>query len=202
VLNSPNRRFHLLYQLAVGLLIGAAFGLIVVFVIPGSDADNRSEVQGVDSEVEAPTLDLPAIPVVGERAPDFVLGDTSGRLFALEDFQGQVVLVNFWATWCAPCRLEMPLLQDHFERYSDDEFIVLAINLQESKAQVADFIEEFSLTFPVLMDSDGAISEDYRIRGYPSTIVIDRQGVISAIHIGIITEGQLEEYLSEVGLSL
>jgi peroxiredoxin len=174
----------------------------MVFGIPGLFADSRSEGQQVDGEVKAPPLELPVMPVVGERAPDFALGDTNGQVYALEDFVGQVVLVNFWATWCAPCRLEMPLLQDHFERYMEDEFIVLAINLQESEAQVADFVEEFSLTFPVLIDSDGAVSQEYRIRGYPSTIVIDREGNISAIHIGIITEAQLVEYLTEAGLSV
>lgn len=141
-------------------------------------------------------------PVAGKIAPNFKLEDISGRVYELQDYAGNIVLLNFWATWCAPCRLEMPLLEETSQALANENFIVLAVNLQESVAEVEEFVNEIGLTFPVLLDSDGTVSELYRIIGYPSSIVIDSTGRIQTIHIGIISETQLQDYLLQAGLTL
>jgi peroxiredoxin len=192
-----------IFQLLAGVLIGAVLTLIVLMVFPKGEPTNV-----IDSSV---TMNTGAIihetalgeraPVVGAMAPNFQLQDISGEYVAISDFEGNVILLNFWATWCAPCRLEMPLLETHFREFADENFVILPINLQESAREVNQFVQETGMTFPVLLDSDGSVAEMYRILGYPSTILIDSAGRIQRIHIGILTEPQLRDYLAQIGLS-
>lgn len=146
-------------------------------------------------------IGLEVAPVKGSLAPDFELQSLSGETVRLSDYKGQVVLVNFWATWCPPCLLEMPGIQDRYERYSPD-LVVLAVNIAEPPTLVSGFVEEFQLTFDPLLDPKAEIEMLYRIVGYPSTIFIDREGVIQAVHIGFMTEDQLDGYLIDAGLDL
>lgn len=138
-------------------------------------------------------------PAVDSPAPNFELLDLNGKLVQLEDYRGQVVMLNFWATWCPPCRLEMPTLNSRYEAHST-EFTVLAVNFAEQENVVEEFALELGLSFPVLLDSDGAIQEQYQVRGYPSSVFIDADGIIRIIHIGILTDGQLDSYLAELGI--
>jgi cytochrome c-type biogenesis protein len=134
-------------------------------------------------------------------APEFELLSLSGENVQLSDYQGQVVLLNFWATWCAPCRFEMPAIQDRFERYSPD-LVVLAVNNNETEQEVSVFIQELGLTFETLMDQGAEVQDLYQIIGYPSTFFIDHQGMIQEIHIGFMTEGQLDGYLTNMGFDV
>jgi thiol-disulfide isomerase/thioredoxin len=140
-------------------------------------------------------LDDPA-PEVGAVAPDFRLQDLNGASVSLGDLRGQVVVLNFWATWCGPCQAEMPMIQ---ESYNDGEFAVLAINFDESIDKVQGFVNEISLSFPVLLDPGGKIQELYRVRGYPSTYFVDADGVIQFIHIGEMSKANLDSYLAQIG---
>lgn len=141
-----------------------------------------------------------AAPVEGAPAPDFELQSLSGESVRLSDLHGRPVLVNFWATWCAPCRIEMPAIQDRFEALQP-ELEVLAINFDESAEQAQGFVDELGLTFPILLDPGGDVNRNtYRVRGYPSSFFVNADGVIEVVHIGIMTEEQLDGYLSEVGL--
>jgi peroxiredoxin len=199
-----NPRWSLSTQLLIGILIGAAITLIILAGFPGeqsSQSDDVVSITTVDSSVDGAYSEASG-PLIGEIAPDFTLHDIHGRTFNLNDYDGNIVLLNFWATWCGPCRLEMPLLEQYHQDLVEDDFVILAINLQESVTTVQDFVEEVGLSFPVLLDSDGHVVEQYRIIGYPSTILIDRDGRIQFIHIGIISEAQLHEYLGQVGLTL
>jgi DsbE subfamily thiol:disulfide oxidoreductase len=137
--------------------------------------------------------------VIGTPAPDFELESISGVLIKLSDYQGKVVLVNFWATWCAPCRLEMPLFQSHLEQNPHD-LVILAINAQDSRKEVAEFMEEMELTFEALIDIDGKVHRDYHVRGFPTTYILDRNGVLKFHHVGLLVEGQLTKYLEELDL--
>jgi peroxiredoxin len=110
-------------------------------------------------------------------------------------------LVNFWATWCGPCRLEMPALQGKYDGLHDQGFTVLAINLDEPLEDAALFAEELALTFPVLLDPGAKVFDLYRVRGYPTTYIINRDGLIDRQHVGIMSEAQLDEYLSALDLS-
>jgi peroxiredoxin len=204
VLKSGNQRAGVIRQLLIGILIGAAITLIGLAGFPQEEPSSLEpdslltpeEVVEISGEVQTPAPD------VGQFAPNFRLRDPHDRIYELKDFEGNIVLLNFWATWCGPCRLEMPLLEQHRQELADENFVILAVNLQESVTAVQAFVDEMGLSFPVLLDEDGHVSEQYRIIGYPSTIIIDSSGRIRTIHIGIISEPQLHEYLGQIGLSI
>lgn len=126
----------------------------------------------------------PSSPQVDAIAPDFSLKTLAGGTLRLSDLRGQAVVINFWATWCPPCRAEMPAIQRVYAKYRGQNFTVLAVDLQESEAQVADFIGQMGLTFPILIDQEGTVFARYRVNGLPSTFFVDRQGVIRNIAIG------------------
>lgn len=126
----------------------------------------------------------PTLPQKGFVAPDFELEALDGRTVVLSELRGHVVLINFWATWCPPCRAEMPAIQQVYEQYRGQGFEVLAVNLQEQDAQMSAFVEERGLLFPVLPDRDGSISNVYRVTSIPTTFFVDRSGVIQEIIVG------------------
>lgn len=141
-------------------------------------------------------LNAPA-PEVGSPAPDFTLQTPQGESISLSDLRGQVVLINFWATWCAPCRVEMPAIQ---ARYNRGGFSALAIDFDESAELVRAFVDELSLSFPVLLDPGGEIQNLYRVRGYPTSFFVDADGIIRVFHIGDMSETELDNYLSHLGV--
>jgi peroxiredoxin len=128
---------------------------------------------------------IPA-PRQGFLAPDFTLQTTTGETVRLSDLRGQAVLVNLWATWCPPCRAEMPAIQKMYDEYKDQGFIVLALDMtwQDDPAAVGPFVQEYGLTFPVLLEPSGAAARLYELRSLPSSFFIDRQGVIREVVIG------------------
>jgi peroxiredoxin len=113
-------------------------------------------------------------------APDFTVpGLTAGPL-SLAGFRGRVVLLNFWATWCPPCREEMPSMERLYQRYRKRGFTILALSVDRNVAAIPGFVDGFRLTFPIGLDPDGAVAKAYRMRALPTTIVIDRAGHIIA----------------------
>jgi peroxiredoxin len=135
---------------------------------------------------------------IGLSAPEFSLYSLDGDQINLIDNRETPVMINFWATWCAPCVIEMPLIQKRFDQYEPD-LVVLAVNAGESKSAVDKFIRENKLNFLTLLDPTRLVHKLYQIRAYPTTYFIDRKGVIQAIHIGVLSEDQLDSYLSEIG---
>ncbi len=136
-------------------------------------------------------------PQVGAHAPDFTLQTLQGETLSISDLRGQVILVNFWATWCGPCRLEMPAIQARFE---STDLAVLAVNFDEPPEQVQAFVDELGLSFTTLLDPGGEIQLLYQVRGYPTTYFVDEEGTIKILHIGFMNEDQLDGYLQEMGL--
>ncbi|HZD55102.1 MAG TPA: redoxin domain-containing protein, partial [Anaerolineales bacterium] len=175
-----------------GLAIGAGLGVLIFFgfgdvnSIPGIQILARQNESRPAPEVDAP-------------APDFELDTLSGEAVRLSDYRGKTVLLNFWATWCAPCRLEMPAMQSRFEEHKSD-LAVLGINFDEPESDVQAFAQELGLTFTILLDPGGEVQKLYRIRGYPSTYFLDADGVVRIEHIGVMTEDQLDGYLSQLGV--
>lgn len=127
-----------------------------------------------------------ASPRKGFHAPDFSLRTISGEVITLSELHGRPVLINLWATWCPPCRAEMPDLQAIYETYQEQGFLVLAINAtyQDSPASVAAFVDEYELTFPVLMDHDGETARQYQMRALPTSFFVDREGIIQEVIVG------------------
>ncbi len=119
-------------------------------------------------------------------APDFTLATPSGMKFSLSQQRGKAVLVNLWATWCPPCRAEMPVIQEYYQQYKDQGFIVLAVNAtnQDNPLDIAPFISEYKLTFPVLLDETGEAGQLYDLRSLPSSYFINRDGTIREVVIG------------------
>jgi len=138
----------------------------------------------VPADAISARTDRPPAPQVGFAAPDFALETLDGQTIRLSDLRGQAVLINFWATWCPPCRAEMPAIQQVYDRYRDRGFTVLAVNLQEGDPQVASFAARLDLTLPILMDRSGDVFARYRGRALPSTFFVDRAGIIQNVTVG------------------
>jgi thiol-disulfide isomerase/thioredoxin len=133
---------------------------------------------------------------IGNLAPDFRLTTDDGRSFSLRDLQGRPVMINFWATWCGPCRLEMPEIVRFAEM--TPELVVLAVNVGEDLAPVDRFAQEFAMALPVVLDQTGEVQDLYQVRAMPTTYFIDRDGVIRAVWAGVLTTSRLTELLEEV----
>ena len=140
----------------------------------------------------------PTAAEIGERAPDLRLPLAGGGEVDLAQYRGQVVLVNFWATWCAPCTAEMPALERVYQAQRDRGFAVLAVDVQEREEPVSSFLGQLGVTFPSALDRTGEIARLYRATGLPTTFLIDRGGVIRDVRVGPLTEAMLEERLAKI----
>lgn len=118
------------------------------------------------------------------EAPDFTLKTLAGDNLRLEEYRGQVVLINFWASWCGPCRQEMPILDKIHSRYVDTGFAVLGINVEGKSEPAQKIVDKTRVTFPVLIDAQQAVSDNYDLQAMPTTVVVDRDGVVRYIHRG------------------
>jgi peroxiredoxin len=127
-----------------------------------------------------------AAPQQGFLAPDFELPTTASETIRLSDLRGQAVLVNLWATWCPPCRAEMPAIEKVYNEYSGQGLVVLAINMtyQDDPSAVMPFVQEYGLTFPILLDETGDTGRAYQLRSLPSSFFINRDGTINEVVIG------------------
>jgi peroxiredoxin len=120
-----------------------------------------------------------------QSAPDFVLPDLTGQVVRLSQLRGKVVLLNIWATWCPPCRKEMPTMELLYQKMKGADFVMLAASQDiDGKNTVLPYLQEGGLTFPVLLDVNGEVGKKYNVTGYPETFIIDRQGTIVYHHIG------------------
>ena len=130
-------------------------------------------------------------------APNFTLESRSGETVSLADFRGDVVMINFWATWCGPCRQEMPHLEALHQRYSDLGFTLLGVNVEENSRLSDKFLEETPVTFPILFDSKNGVTELYDVVAMPSTVLVDRSGNMRYIHHGY-QPGYENEYQTQI----
>jgi peroxiredoxin len=136
---------------------------------------------------------------VGAAAPDFELESLDGETVSLSQFRGQPVLLSFGATWCAPCRAEVPIVQKAHENHP--ELIVLLVDSDESAGIVQDFVEKYRITHSVLLDENSLVYRTYRINGIPTSFFIDENGVIREINVGQLTSSVLAEKLSTIGVA-
>jgi len=139
------------------------------------------------------------VPVVGTPAEDFQLVDLNGNPQRLGDYRGKVVLLNFWATWCKPCTTEMPAMQRTYDKLREKGFVVLAVNELEDETEVREHIRQFGHTFPVLMDRDNKVANQFGVYGLPVSFFIDERGVVREyIKGGLLTEQKIYEVVSRM----
>jgi peroxiredoxin len=131
--------------------------------------------------MEALGLGPPSVP---RAAPDFSLRALSGERLTMKRFQGQVVLINFWSTWCAPCRWEMPVLDTLYREHKSRGFVVLGISIDRSEDVVRTFVNETDVTFPIALDPEQEIADTFRVMGLPGTFIVGRDGYIKASGYG------------------
>jgi peroxiredoxin len=149
----------------------------------------------VDTQAEAASI--AEAPAVGYQAPDFTLPTLSGDSFTLSAHRGQPVVVNFWATWCPPCRAEMPDFQEASIKYNG-QVAIIGVNDGETSERVGPFARDMGITYPLPVDEQSAVSRRYRVNSLPSTFFIDAEGVIQYVHIGLINKAVLESKIEEI----
>ena len=178
---SPARARRKWIQVAVlGLFV-----VICIFTVWNSISSKQSELKQ--------STDLS-----NEVAPDFKVQGLDGKLYRLSDFRGKPIVLNFWASWCDPCRAEMPLLNDTYKKQMRNDLVVLALNLSENVQTVKGFAKEYKLAFPILLDNDSAIADQYGIDPIPTSFFVNREGVIENVHIGELDQETLELNLQKI----
>lgn len=186
-----NTRLLQILLLLGGLFAGLGLGLLIlVFLRNDRPAQEKLDLAQAGS--------LPAAPQTGSPAPDFELDNLKGDQLRLQDLRGRPVVVNFWATWCIPCEAEMPLLEESYTRYPELE--ILAVNFAETSGTVQTFVDRYDLSFNILLDPRALVQTLYRVRGYPTTFFLDEEGMIQAVHIGVLNQRQLDKYLEQIGV--
>jgi peroxiredoxin len=197
--SAQSRRIPWILLGLVGLLIGlplagaaligcVALGLYLVILNPAATAGGSPVGVGWNSR-----------PTTGEPAPDFTAAMLDGTTTSLSDTRGTLVAVNFWTTWCPDCQLEMPVLQAADERYANDELVILGVDVEEPPTAVESYIQPHGYTFPILLDPSGQIAASYGVWAFPTTVWIDADGVIRAIHIGGMDENVIDSYVRQFG---
>lgn len=187
-MESDNSARATLLILGGGLLIGLAIGLVVFVGLPPAQSAGATAAGGTPA---------PA-PIVGSPAPDFNLQNIAGQATALSALKGKPMLINFWATWCGPCRIEMPAIETAYQQHKAEGFTVLAVDADEPLADVVAYVNALGLSFEVLMDPGLVVNDLYRVRAYPTSYFVDRNGVVAVLQIGSMTESQLQKNLEKI----
>jgi len=153
-------------------------------------------VSGCSTE-SAPNDTLAPAPIIGREAPDFTLEDLDGNSVRLNDLRGKVVFLNFWATWCPPCRAEMPDIETVYQEYKDQDIVFLGIDIQQEPGIVRDFIELGGYNWQMLLDKTGKVATSYNVRAIPTSYFVDKEGIISGVAVGGMTRSAIETKLTE-----
>ncbi len=146
--------------------------------------------QGINDEPET------ALSTVNDKAPNFSGKTLTGDSLVLTDEVQGKTLINFWGTWCEPCKREMPALETAYSTYKTNGFNVISINLGQSKFVTEKFVDQYDLSFPVLIDQDGSIKEAYYVGNLPASFLVNEAGVIEQVHEGELSEEMLEEWIN------
>ena len=162
------------------------FGILLIAFLIGIAGFNlyndRKDVTDIGEAGIAVNNDQTGI-AVGDKAPDFTVGKMEGNEVKLSDYKGKKVFLNFWATWCPPCKAEMPHMQSFYEE-KPENVEILAVNLEESNRKAKDFADQYKLTFPILMDEDGTVGEAYEVYTIPTTYVLNEDGTVHQKIVG------------------
>lgn len=161
--------------LLIGLGLGVLLGAVILF---NTNSSNKG-------------------PKVGNPLDAFQINRLDGKTLRLADLKGKAVLLNFWATWCIPCQDEMPLLEKYAQKYADN-LVVIGIDSGEDSGVVSDYVKKLGITFPIALDSSGDLTRSYLINGFPTSLFVDKEGVLRNLHIGALREDLLTGYLRSI----
>ena len=175
-----NRNFRLIAMILIG------GGLLVIGVVSYVLLTSNSVIS------EKVRLDANTLAIVEFPAPDLELQDIYGDPVSLRDYHGQVVLVNNWATWCPPCRQEMPILDEYYRDHQHQEFVIVAIDAGDPASMVADFVHHYEMSFPVWLDPSSPALNSFRNNYLPSSYLIDKGGRVILVWSGAVTYASLE----------
>lgn len=184
---------------ALAAVLLAALGAGAFFLRSGGSSGGSAPPPGT-AVADAPGPLDRNVPAVGQPAPDFALRDVNGNVVRLSDLRGKVVWVNFWATWCVPCKQELPDIQAVYDEKKAQGLEVLEVNTQESPDLALPYFEERSLTVPLLLDTRGGVYEQYKLTGLPDSFFIDRDGKVAALYFGQLSPQKMRERLATAGL--
>jgi cytochrome c biogenesis protein CcmG, thiol:disulfide interchange protein DsbE len=168
--------------IGMGLII---LGLVAFMILPkpGSNAESKDEISAVPVAVEF-------------SAPNLTLADLHGDTASLEDYLGKVVLVNNWATWCPPCKAEMPIFEAYYQEHKIKRFTIVAIEAGQPQTEVANFVNSYQLSFPVWLDANNKALDAFRNQRLPNSYLIDRDGIVRLAWTGAISRQMLDKYVT------
>jgi len=135
--------------------------------------------------------------IISGKAPVFTLKSRGGHNLRLSDYRGQVVLINFWASWCGPCRQEMPLLENLYKRYNKLGFTIMGVNVDTDSTKANNYLKDMTVTFPIVYDISNAVSKSFNVNAMPTTVIVDRNGNMRFLHQGY-RPGYENDYKKEV----
>lgn len=188
------------------VLLAALAGVVLAMSAGGDDGGDPELIATPTGEATAGAdeTDLGALdgrdPVVGSPAPDFALRNADGQVVRLSDLRGKVVFVNFWATWCRPCKEELPDIEKLYEEKREQGLEVLAVNYQDDPDDARAFFNDLGIDVPMLLDRSGSVYDQYLLQGLPDSFFIDREGNLAALHYGFMSEEKMRQRLEQAGL--
>jgi thiol-disulfide isomerase/thioredoxin len=192
---TPSKSNHKpLLILVIGLWVGVFLGAGALWAL------NWLGVITIDLNQLGLSLDTELAPSKDTPAPDFALPNLENQPVKLSELRDRIVVLNFWATWCAPCVKEMVFFQEVQNLYPD-RVLILAINQEENPDVVGEFVRDMGLTLEVLLDEDGDVTKLYKVLALPNTFFIDQQGIVRYHHMGSLSREQLDVYLVQTGLA-
>jgi thiol-disulfide isomerase/thioredoxin len=181
-------------KIVVYVSVAIFIGLLAAVLATISSGSDSSPSDPSRSIVESGSVS------VSSPAPIFSLPDIQGTTAELDDYLGKVVILNFWATWCVPCKEEMPFL-DQYGLDHPDSIVILGIAVGDSEEEVRSFLEEMNVSYPILMDKTGVVGSVYHVVGYPTTYFVDAKGIIRGKYIGLMTPRILQQNLLPLGIN-
>ncbi len=186
-----NHRLNMMIRQHPRLLLGLIAILGAGWILLGTSA--RDRLLPARSSIAT----TQSAPTVGAQAPDFDLPTPDGGRLRLRDLRGKAVLVNFWATWCSPCRAEMPTMQAVYDQYKDQGFTIVGINMREPAGVLPPFLRELGISFPAVLD-DGSTAQAYQVINIPASFFIDPDGIIRARYLGPMSRAVMDASLDAV----
>ncbi|MTI69362.1 MAG: redoxin domain-containing protein [Firmicutes bacterium] len=199
-----NKKIIILISLALLLIVSVYFGYGFINesepeTVKENLDENNKDTKNEDTKKENKDKETDDVEIkVGKKAPDFTLENLQGEKVSLSDYEGKIVMLNFWATWCGYCDKEMPDFEKLYNENKDKDFVILAVNARESKETVKEYINKGGYTFPVLLDKSGKINRKYLIGGLPTTYFISKDGILLGGVPGMMSYPQMKDILNQI----